>query len=201
MDRPAAGEGHEAVEDLNGFAAYLFALAADAAEATGTEMWRNTTVEGFLGALATLLAADSANPSAKGKMPEPTTWTELAALLYNARNHQPASPAATNNSVADAKSVEDRDALLAYIRWLINDLHQDRAEAAERVQAGRWAGEGRWAHWMLPNWLEAWGRWLRDAYLKPLPPLMVRLGITREPIEPVGYRSIAIQLSGARIYE
>ena len=201
MNRPATGEDHEAVEDLDGFAAYLLALAADAAEATGTATWLNTTIEGFLGAVATLLAAADANPSAEGKMPEPTTWNELAALLYNARNHQIASPVATNNRLSDAKSVEDRDALLAYIRWLINDLQQDRAEAAERIQAGRWAGEGRWAHWMLPNWLEAWGSWLRDAYLKPPPPLMVRLGITREPIEPVGYRSIAIQLSGARIYE
>lgn len=201
MNRPATGEDHEAVEDLDGFATYLLALAADAAEATGIATWLNTTIEGFLDAVATLLAAADANPSAEGKMPEPTTWNELATLLYNARNHQIASPAATNNRLNDAKSVEDRDALLAYIRWLINDLQQDRAEAAERIQAGRWAGEGRWADWMLPNWLEAWGRWLRDAYLKPLPPLMVRLGITREPIEPAGYRSIAIQLSGARIYE
>jgi hypothetical protein len=201
MNRPATGEDHEAVEDLDGFAAYLLALAADAADATGTTTWLNTTIEDFLGALATLLAAADANPSAEGKMPEPTTWKELAVLLYKARSHQLASPAPTNDQVSDAKSVEGRHELVTYILWLIIDLRRDRAEAAERTRESRWAREGRWAHWVLSSWLEAWGSWLRDAYLKPLPPLMVKLGITREPIEPVGYRSIAIQLSGARIYE
>ena len=204
MNRPATGEDHEVVEDLEGFAASLLALAADTAVATGTGTWLNTTIADFLGAIAALLAANGANPSGSATevaVPEPATWNELAALLHRARSHQTAAPAATNDQLADARSVGDRDELLAYIRWLIDDLPQDGAETAERTRVGQWAGEGRWAHRALSTWLEAWGRWLRDAYLKPLPLLMVKLGMTREPIEPVGYRSIAIQLSGARIYE
>jgi hypothetical protein len=64
-----------------------------------------------------------------------------------------------------------------------------------------WDNQGRWAHRNLSARLERWAAWLQDCYLKPLPAVMVKLGIQREPVEPMSWRSIAIQLSGARIYE
>lgn len=93
------------------------------------------------------------------------------------------------------------ESLRAYLHWLIKDFRLDRAEVAERTRIDKWHNQGRWAHGILSNWLGAWAAWLDDAYLKPLPAMMVKLGIQREPVEPMSWRSIAIQLSGARIYE
>jgi hypothetical protein len=140
MNRPATVEDHEVVEDLDDFATYLHALAANAAEPADTGTCLNTTIEEFLGAIAALLAADGADPSTSATevaVPELATWNELAALLHSARSHRPAAPTATSDLLAAAKSVGDRHELLAYIRWLINDLQQDRAKAAERTRLGQ----------------------------------------------------------------
>ncbi|MEY9860555.1 hypothetical protein ABH935_006192 [Catenulispora sp. GAS73] len=101
----------------------------------------------------------------------------------------------------EAKEVDGLDSLLGYVRWLIDDFLLGQAETAERTRNNKWSYFGKWARGSLPAWLGAWAAWLEDAYLKPLPALMVKHGITREPIETVSWRSIAIQLSGARIYE
>lgn len=52
----------------------------------------------------------------------------------------------------------------------------------------------------MSDWLRTRAAWL-EGYLRPWPALIVKHGIQREPVEPMSWRSIAIQLSGARIYE
>ena len=206
MTRPASTDDWQDVDSLEDFVAYLDLLADEARAAErGAGSWRNTTIPDFLAAIDTLLAfhqdqAARGNPAfAESTM---TTWWELAVLLHNATTEPPATPAdVAVADHADANAVENLESLRGYLHWLIEDFRLDAAEVAERVSGNKWDNQGRWSHGILSSWLGTWAAWLEGSYLKPLPALMVKLGIQREPVEPMSWRSIAIQLSGARIYE
>jgi hypothetical protein len=129
-----------------------------------------------------------------------TTWSEFAVLLHNATTEPPTTSADGVDKHPDAKTVDSLESLRAYLHWLIEDFRLDTAEVAERTRINKWHNSGRWAHGFLSNWLAAWAAWL-EGYLRPRPALMVKYGIEREPVKPMSWRSIAIQLSGARIYE
>lgn len=204
MTRPASAQDWQAVESAEEFVAYLRLLAADAERSEqGTGSWLNTTVPDFLTAIDTLL--DSTRDQAACGNPafaEPmmTTWWEFAVLLHNATIEPPAHWPDEAEKHADAKTVDSLEGLRAYLHWLIEGFRLDTAEVAERTRANKWDNSGRWAHGFLSNWLAAWAAWL-EGYLRPRPALMIKYGIEREPVEPMSWRSIAIQLSGARIYE
>lgn len=200
MTRPTSAQDWQDVDTLADFVAYLYLLAAEArfAEESGGQ-WRNTTIPDLLAAIDTVLEQDRANP--ESAEPTMTTWSEFAALLLNATTEPPTIPSEAADKHADADTVDSLEDLRAYLHWLIEDFRLDTAEVAERTRINKWDNEGRWAHRTLPEWLGTWAAWLNDAYLKPLPAVMVRLGIQRPPVEPMSWNSIAIQLSGARIYE
>ena len=204
MTHPASARNRQDVDSADDFVAYLRLLAADAERAEqGTGRWLNTTIPDFLSAIDTLLGLPR-DQAARGDSafvePVMTTWRELAVLLHKAANERPVTRLDETDEQADAKAVDSLASLRAYLRWLIEGFRLDTAEVAERTRVNEWHNSGRWAHGFLSNWLAAWAAWL-EGYLGPRPALMVKLGIEREPVEPVSWRSIAIQLSGARIYE
>lgn len=209
MTHPTTIDNWQDVNSLQEFVAYLRLLAADAGRAeSAAQPWPNATIPDFLAAVATLLAAAPAqatgdDPAAEtiAEISAPAEWWQLAVLLREAQTERPVALPAIPGESNDAKSVDSVEGLLAYLRWLIEDCRQDGAEAAERARTDQDPDSGRWAHSTLPNWLEAWAGWLEACYLKPHPAMMIQLGAERTPVEPVGWRSIAIQLSGARIYE
>ncbi|MEZ0114777.1 hypothetical protein ABH920_008812 [Catenulispora sp. EB89] len=206
MTQPASVEDWQDVEGIEYFVAYLHLLAAEAGAAEhGMGSWRNATIPDFLAAIGTLLAFTQTQIALGNPVfaePMMTDWWEVACLLSTARHEAPASlPEATTGNLGDAKAVEGLDSLLDYVRWLIGDFRLDAAEVAERTSWNKWDSQGRWAYGVLSNWLGTWAAKLEDAYLKPLPALMIKLRIQRDPVEPVSWRSIAVQLSGARIYE
>ncbi|WP_189954392.1 hypothetical protein [Streptomyces alanosinicus] len=70
------------------------------------------------------------------------------------------------------------------------DFRRDERERRARAERGEWAGDGgTWAHGILGDWLDAWAWWLRATT-----PVHARL-------EPVTWRSIALQLGAAQGYE
>ncbi len=77
-----------------------------------------------------------------------------------------------------------------YAATLATDFARDQREYQTKISRGNWAGDGgSWAHGTLYNWLDAWAAWVgADS------PLHVQL-------EPVTWRSVALQLSAAKIYE
>jgi hypothetical protein len=205
VSRPASAQDWQDVDDLEDFVAYLRLLAGEAELAEQSSgSWRNTTIPDFLAAIDSLLALDE-EPDARGSNAVTeltmTTWRELAALLRTATTTPAAASTDAGAKNGDAKSVNSLADLRSYLRWLIEDFRLDMAEVAERTRADPWGYFGRWAHGVLSIWLERWAAWLEGCYLSPLPALMVKLGIQREPVEPMSWRSIAIQMSGARIYE
>lgn len=204
MTRPASAQDWQDVDSADDFIAYLRLLAADAERAEqGTGSWLNTTIPDFLTATDALLgfARDqAAHGNSVFAEPMMTTWWEFAVLLHNATTEPPAALPDTADKHDDAKTVDSLESLRAYLHWLIEDFRLDTAEVAERTRINKWDNSGRWAHGFLSNWIGAWAAWL-EGHLRPRPALMVKHGIQREPVEPMSWRSIAIQLSGARIYE
>lgn len=207
MTHPTTIDNWQDVNSLQEFVAYLRLLAADAGRAeSAAQPWPNGTIPDFLAAVATLLAAGptrAADGGPESGISAQAEWWQLAVLLRDAQTEPPAALPGAPGESNDAKSVDSVEGLLAYLRWLIEDCRQDGAETAERAKTGAEEDpdSGRWAHSTLPNWLDAWAGWLEACYLKPHPAMMIQLGADRTPVEPVGWRSIAIQLSGARIYE
>jgi hypothetical protein len=88
--------------------------------------------------------------------------------------------------VDDWAQIETREDFVAYLQLLAVDFEADERELVERRGAGHFVLEGRWAHGSVAAVLDAWAAWLQD---------------TQEDLEPLTWRSLALQLSAARVYE
>lgn len=108
-----------------------------------------------------------------------------------------------NCALADSRTELDEVVSVNDLRMpaatLATDFAREQREIKEKIRRGesKWGG-GTWAHGQLDAFLSAWAAWLEDTRLKPLPALMVKHGIKRQPVEPVTWQSIAVQLRGAR---
>jgi hypothetical protein len=176
---------------LDEFRTYLMTLSSEADAATGhvrgegdTASWINATLPQFIAGLASGIAAvDEATTGG-----ETLTWQQLALFLFAARNQDPTVFDTAKESIATPEDVSSRDDLLAYLGWLHHDFILDQEETAERARQGLWSHEGRWAHAELASWFEAWAAWLDGRRARAM-------------VEPVTWKSCAIQLAAARVYE
>jgi hypothetical protein len=148
------------------FSDYLEWLARDAAMG----MWRNGTVPEFLSGIRNSLATATVS--------EPLSWQWLASILRDSRGHEYVSPRRREADPLDLMEfVEDLPDLLLYLDWLGDDFANDQRSP-----------DGRWGHYRLDHWLNAWASWLRS-------------WPGRSQLDPVTWRSVAIQLAAARVYE
>ncbi|MEU6961292.1 hypothetical protein [Streptomyces chrestomyceticus] len=80
--------------------------------------------------------------------------------------------------------------LLMYAASLATDFSRDQRDCQAKAERGEWTGDGgSWAHGTLYDWFEAWGAWVGADSPR------------HAGLEPVTWRSIALQLSVARSYE
>ncbi|MEU6341529.1 hypothetical protein ABZ883_11350 [Streptomyces sp. NPDC046977] len=195
---PTAGSWHH-VESRQDFAAYLEHLAADCeractGRATGelpAGRWTNQSVDRFLRGWARLLGhringTDLLHEQAPGR----PGWQGLAHQLDAARTATPAPVTVGAVPGITSEQVESAEDLRTYVTALAADFDRDRQECLARIRRGGRADDGSgWAHGTLYNWLEAWAAWVGGT--SPL----------HGQLEPVTWRSVALQLSAARIYE
>lgn len=163
------------LEDLQ---EYLLVLPAEANE---TDRWKNTTIPTFLAAWAAYLSGNGGGVEIPG-------WRGLAFFLFEARNSDPHTSGNSGRFSISPENVDSGSDLVSYLMWLCRDFALDQEETAERARRGLWAHEGRWAHSDLGAWFEAWAAWLAEQRV-------------RSRIEPVTWRSCALQLAASRVYE
>ena len=181
------------------FAAYLHLLAADCEQAcTGRDFddpavrrWTNRTIYDFLWGWVRLLGkridgTDQLWEEAPGR----PGWQGLAFQLDEARTSPPGFNCALADSGTRSHEVVSAIDMRWYVATLATDFAADQRKRQAAIGRGEWTGDGGgWAHSTLPDWLDAWAAWTgADS------PHHVRL-------EPVTWRSVALQLSAAQIYE
>lgn len=94
------------------------------------------------------------------------------------------------DSEIEPNEVDTPRELRRYVATLATDFARDQEECQAKIDRGQWAGDGgSWAHSTLYDWLGAWAAWV--GAISPL----------HAQLEPVTWRSVALQLSIARIYE
>ncbi|WP_035845377.1 hypothetical protein [Kitasatospora azatica] len=178
------------VSSRQDFACYLRLLAYDCEQVCQERdpgfpvatRWTNRTVDGFLWAWVLLLRGQAADAG--------PGWRGLACQLDVLRT----APGETNLAVADpqldSEDVAGAADLRAYAAALAVDFARDRREMRAKAERGEWVGDGgSWAHRTLHGWLAGWASWV--AADSPL----------HAELEPVTWRSVALQLSAAKIYE
>lgn len=183
-------EPWRAVESLDGFAAYLKHLVADlhgpAPENPERDLkdffwaWARAVNSGWLGGASAFAVAEG----------EPG-WRCLAFQIHDALTGRPGFNCVWADWGTDWQEVHMRYHLAGYLGGLAMSVHHERREMAAKAERGEWTGDGgAWAHLTLSGFLESWAAWLEDAN----PTLTAH-------VEPVTWRSIALQLSIARIYK
>lgn len=187
------------MESRRDFVAQLRFLAVDCEQACDGRAsdeppagrWGNRTVDGFLWGWVRLLGsgADGSGPLSE-EAPGVPGWRGLACQLDCVRTTPPAPDCALAAPGMQWQDVDSALDLRRYAATLAVDFARDRREQQARISRGEWAGDGGdWAHGTLYDWLDAWAAWLgADS------PLHARL-------EPVTWRSVALQLSAAKVYE
>ncbi|MGO4457958.1 hypothetical protein AB4039_11700 [Streptomyces sp. M-16] len=187
------------VESRQDFAAYLRRLAADCEQACSdpdpysptAEHWTHGSINNFLWGWVRLLGSridgtDLLHEQAPGR----PGWQGLAYQLDTVRT----TPPGFNCVLADAGTAPNevdtvRD-LRMYAATLATDFARDQRERRAQISRGERAGHGGgWAHSTPYDWLGAWAAWVGANS-----PLHAQL-------EPVTWRSVALQLSAAKIYE
>ena len=192
------------VSTLEDFVVFLRLLAEDVermgradGDPGAVEAWTNVTVSSFLWAWVSVLRPVLDGGDLPGKEMEGVPgWGGLAYQLHRARTATPGYNCVLADSGAEWHDVADVNGLRMYLAALATDFHREQRELAEMGGRGEWSGDGgRWAHSGSGAWLDAWAAWLDDAYLAVTPTR------DRSEIEPVNWRSIAVQLAAARVYE
>ncbi|MFE4874183.1 hypothetical protein [Streptomyces sp. NPDC056682] len=187
------------VDSRADFAVYLRFLAYDSeracsgqgSEASTAQRWTHRSINGFLWGWVRLLGSrldgtDLLHEEAPGQ----PGWRGLAYQLDTVRT----TPLGFNCALADSdtkpEEVDDARDLRWYAATLATDFARDQRERQARIDRGEWAGDGgSWAHSTLYDWLASWAAWVGANS-----PLHAQL-------DPVTWKSIALQLSVARIYE
>ncbi|MGW3572035.1 hypothetical protein ACWDSL_50650 [Streptomyces sp. NPDC000941] len=187
------------VESRQDFAAYLDFLAFDCEQAcSGQEAepptvsrWTNRTINGLLWGWARLLGGRlDGTDLLHEEAPDRPGWQGLAYQLDTVRTTSPGFNLVLADSEIEPNEVDTPRDLRRYVATLAADFARDEAECQAKIDRGQWAGDGgSWAHSTLYDWLGAWAAWVGANS-----PLHAQL-------EPVTWRSVALQLSAARIYE
>ena len=187
------------VDSRQDFAAYLRFLAFDCEGACGTQdyeaptaqRWTHQSINGFLWGWVRLLGGrldgtDLLHEEAPGR----PGWRGLAYQLDMARTTPPGFNCALADSGTTSDDVHTAWDLRMYAATLATDSARDQREWQAKIDRGEWASDGgSWAHSTLYDWLDAWAAWVGATS-----PLHAQL-------EPVTWRSVALQLSAAKIYE
>ncbi|MFB1047271.1 hypothetical protein [Streptomyces chrestomyceticus] len=183
------------------FAAYLSFLSIDceracngqASEAPASQHWLHRNIDDFLWSWAHLL---SGRLNGTGLLheegPGRPGWRGLAYQLDTARTAPPEPQLIRALAVSGTKpeEVDTAGALLMYAASLATDFSRDQRDCQTEAERGEWTGDGgSWAHGTLYDWFEAWGAWVGADSPR------------HAGLEPVTWRSIAVQLSVARSYE
>lgn len=152
------------------------------------------TIDGFLRAWVRLLERrlDGTDPLHE-EAPGRPGWRGLAFQLHSVRTTPSGSaPALADDSdpVTGPYEVDSAHALRRYVAALATDFVRDQRETQAKFSRGEWAGDGgSWAHHSLCDWLDAWASWT-DANSP-----------RHAELEPVTWRSVALQLAAAQGYE
>jgi hypothetical protein len=187
------------VESRANFAAYLRFLAFDCERACGgpdSEVpaalhWTHQSINGFLWAWVRLLGgridgSDLLHEEAPGQ----PGWRGLAYQLDTVRTTPPGFNCVFADSGTKPEEVDTARDLRWYAATLATDFARDQRERQAKTDRGEWAGDGgSWAHSTLYDWLASWAAWVGANS-----PLHAQL-------DPMTWRSVALQLSVARIYE
>ncbi|MES4909185.1 MULTISPECIES: hypothetical protein [unclassified Streptomyces] len=187
------------VESRQDFAAYLRFLAFDCeqacsgqdAEPPTVNRWTNQTINGLLWGWVRLLGdrldgTDLLHEEAPGR----PGWQGLAYQLDTVRTTSPGFDCMLTAPGTEPDEVDTPRDLRRYVATLATDFARDEKESQAKFDRGQWAGDGgSWAHSTLYDWLDAWAAWVGANS-----PFHAQL-------EPVTWRSVALQLSAARIYE
>ncbi|MFD8386081.1 hypothetical protein ACFV2X_47560 [Streptomyces sp. NPDC059679] len=187
------------VESRQGFAAYLGFLAFDCEQAcSGQEAepptvsrWTNRTIDGLLWGWAGLLGGRlDGTDLLHEEAPDRPGWQGLAYQLDIARTISPGFNLVLADSEIEPNEVDTPRDLRRYVATLATDFARDQEECQAKIDRGQWAGDGgSWAHSTLYDWLGAWAAWVGANSPR------------HAQLEPVTWRSVALQLSVARIYE
>ncbi|MEU5381602.1 MULTISPECIES: hypothetical protein [unclassified Streptomyces] len=187
------------VESRQDFAAYLHLMAADCERACSSQdpqspaaqRWIHRSINNFLWGWVRLLgsrlgATDLLHEEAPGR----PGWQGLAHQLDIVRRTPPGFNCLLADSGTEPEEVDTAQDLRRYAATLATDFARDQREYQTKISRGNWAGDGgSWAHGTLYNWLDAWAAWVgADSRL-------------HVQLEPVTWRSVALQLSAAKIYE
>ena len=181
------------------FAAYLLALAfgsdlacgRQGSEAPTAQLWTHQSINGFLWGWVRLLGSridgtDLLHEEAPGQ----PGWRGLAYQLDTVRTTPPGFNCALADSGTKPEEVDAVRDLRMYAATLATDFARYQREMQAKAERGEWAGDGgSWAHSTLHDWLDAWAAWVDQD------------SPSHAQLEPVTWRSIAVQLSVARIYE
>ncbi|MFF3457069.1 hypothetical protein ACFYXH_22655 [Streptomyces sp. NPDC002730] len=198
MSAPRNIDSWQQVESRQDFTAYLQKLAADREKvckgqdprSPAAQCWTNQTVDSFLWAWVRLLESrldgtDLLHEEAPGR----PGWQGLAFQLDAVRTTPPGFNSAPADSVTEWDEVDSAHELRMYVAALATDFARDQRDYQAKISRGEWAGDGgSWAHGLLYNVLDAWAAWLVSSTL-------------HAQLEPVTWRSVALQLSAAQIYE
>ncbi|WP_405817643.1 hypothetical protein OG241_23725 [Streptomyces sp. NBC_01390] len=199
MSVPRNADSWQQVSSRQDFAAYLRLLAIDCEHAcNGQDLnepvahrWTNRTISDFLWGWVRILGeridgTDLLQEEAPGR----PGWQGLAFQLEKARTSPPGFNCALADSGTQSHEVDTAIDLRWYAATLATDFARHERERQEANRRGEWVGDGgNWAQSTLHDWLDAWAAWT-DANS----PHHTRL-------EPVTWRSVALQLAAAQIYE
>ncbi|WP_441249121.1 hypothetical protein [Kitasatospora sp. McL0602] len=199
MPVPRSIDSWQQVESRQGFAAHLWFLARDSeraclapdSRAPAARRWAHRSIDSFLRGWGRVLdgLADGTEPP-YGETTGQLGWQGLARQLDTARATPPGSGPVLADPAADSDSISDEVTTATELRRYLDALAADflRDEREQRTLSALTA-RGGWAHHALPSWLGAWSAWV--AAESPL----------HAELEPVTWRSVALQLSAARVYE
>jgi hypothetical protein len=199
VSAPRSIDSWQQVESRHDFAVYLRFLAFDCeqacsdqdAESQRTRYWAHRTIYGFLWGWGRLLGSRlDGTDLLHEETPGRPGWQGLACQLDTVRTTPPGFNCVYADSDTTPDEVDTPHDLRMYVAALATDFARDQRERQAKIDRGQWAGDGgSWAHSTLYDWLGAWAAWVGVTS-----PLHARL-------EPVTWRSVALQLSVARIYE
>ncbi|MFK4264587.1 hypothetical protein [Streptomyces milbemycinicus] len=192
-------ESWQQVKSRQGFAAYLSFLAVECgqacsgqdAESPTVSRWTNRTIDGLLWGWVRLLGGHfDGTDLLHEEAPDRPGWQGLAYQLDTVRTASPSFNFVLADSGIEPDEVDTPRDLQRYVATLATDFVRDQEECQAKIDRGQWAGDGgSWAHSNLCDWLDAWAAWVGANSPR------------HAQLEPVTWRSIALQLSAARIYE
>lgn len=186
------------VESRAEFAAYLRFLAFDCeracsgqdSEAPAAQHWAHKSINGFLRGWVRLLGSRIDGTDLPHEEAGQPGWRGLAYQIDMVRTTPPGFNCVLADSGTKPEEVDTARDLRMYAATLATDFARDQREMQAKIDRGEWAGDGgSWAHSTLYDWLASWAAWVGANT-----PLHAQL-------DPVTWRSVAQQLSVARVYE